>query len=75
MTSAQTRILCRFFEENTELVRGYEVTPESMTKYNAKWKNITEVLNANGPPRDRWAWSMVHTFSKHSIQYNVVKVF
>ncbi|KAJ8735308.1 hypothetical protein PYW07_006928 [Mythimna separata] len=57
VTPEQSSILCNFFEENPEIVRGYKRSPKCLDKVQNKWKNITPHLNAVGPPRDHRAWA------------------
>ncbi|KAJ8736604.1 hypothetical protein PYW08_007260 [Mythimna loreyi] len=57
VTAEQSSILCNFFEENPEIVRGYKRSPKCLDKIQNKWKNITPRLNAVGPSRDHRSWA------------------
>uniref|UniRef100_A0A2A4J0Q0 Regulatory protein zeste n=1 Tax=Heliothis virescens TaxID=7102 RepID=A0A2A4J0Q0_HELVI len=57
VSAAQTSILCNFFEENPEVIRGYKRKAKRVEEVQNKWKNITTSLNAAGPPKDHKSWA------------------
>ncbi|XP_030033960.2 uncharacterized protein LOC115450119 [Manduca sexta] len=57
VNAAQTQLLCTFFEENPEVIKGYKKTPECVDVVQTKWKKITQQLNTLGPSRDHRGWA------------------
>ncbi|XP_026731468.1 uncharacterized protein LOC113496445 [Trichoplusia ni] len=57
VTAAQTSALCKFFEDNPGLIRGYKKTVRNKRIVQKKWKKITDILNSCGPTRSQKSWS------------------
>ncbi|KAM3959004.1 uncharacterized protein ACR2FA_004971 [Aphomia sociella] len=57
VTDAQNNLLCRFFEDNPEVIKGYKKTSKHIEAVQTKWKKIAPQLNTLGPSRDYKAWA------------------
>lgn len=73
VTEAQNDILCRFFEENPEVIRGYKKTPRYIEAVQTKWKKITPHLNSLGPTKDHKSWAKYLCNMKAKLKQNRVK--
>ncbi|XP_055909000.1 uncharacterized protein LOC129943516 [Eupeodes corollae] len=60
MKTSQFEILVEFMMKQPDLSMGYLKTPEARQKSRHLWTNLSEVLNAEGPPqRDAVGWKKV----------------
>lgn len=64
VTVAQQEVLCEFFEENPEVIRGYKKKPNCIEAVQSKWMEVTPRLNELGPPRTYKDWAKVGIQSK-----------
>lgn len=47
----QIEILLKYMENNQDLAKGYLNSENGKAKLKNKWKELSEKLNANGPPK------------------------
>ncbi|XP_059058409.1 uncharacterized protein LOC131851864 [Achroia grisella] len=73
VTDAQNDVLCRFFEEHPEVIRGYKKSPRYIEAVQTKWKKITPHLNSLGPPKDHKSWAKYLCNMKAKLKQKPIK--